>query len=66
MNGSIIMGLPLPVESAVYLYMYGIMESIAAILQHRCVMQEELDRFCETLIAIRREIQEIEDGKVDK
>lgn len=30
------------------------------------VIQEELDRFCETLIAIRNEIKEIEDGKVDK
>lgn len=28
--------------------------------------QEELDRFCDTMIAIREEIREIEDGKADK
>ena len=28
--------------------------------------QAELDRFCDALIAIRKEIQEIEDGKADK
>jgi glycine dehydrogenase len=26
----------------------------------------ELDRFCESLLAIREEIQEVMDGKVDK
>lgn len=30
------------------------------------VFQAELDRFCNTLIAIREEIAEIEDGKVDR
>ena len=28
--------------------------------------REELDRFCEAMIAIRKEIQEIEDGKADR
>lgn len=28
--------------------------------------KEELDRFCDTLIQIRKEIQEVEDGKADK
>jgi glycine dehydrogenase len=28
--------------------------------------QEELDRFCDTLIQIRNEIREIEEGKADK
>jgi glycine dehydrogenase len=28
--------------------------------------KDELDRFCEAMIAIRKEIQEIEDGKSDK
>lgn len=29
-------------------------------------LQAELDRFCNTLIAIRGEIAEIEEGKVDR
>ena len=29
-------------------------------------MQAELDRFCNTLISIRKEIKDIEDGKVDR
>ena len=28
--------------------------------------KEELDRFCETLIEIRKEIREIEEGKADR
>jgi glycine dehydrogenase len=28
--------------------------------------KEELDRFCDSLISIRREIREIEDGKADR
>lgn len=31
-----------------------------------CTLQAELDRFCNTLIAIREEIKAIEDGTVDK
>ena len=29
-------------------------------------LQAELDRFCNAMIAIREEIKEIEDGKVEK
>ena len=30
------------------------------------VLQAELDRFCNAMIAIREEIKEIEDGKAEK
>lgn len=42
---------------------FALLASFADVVLH---LQAELDRFCNAMIAIRQEIQEVIDGKADK